>query len=117
MFHDTPVTRILVLEGELHIETDAFAFSMTETVPPGRIVITQVHGVFRNDDPRAAFEIESEDAEIYGLESTPDGVLLDLIWHYYGPSRTTWCTYWLPGAIPHIEALAGGPLAPIQDDE
>ncbi len=114
MFHDTPVTRFLIQQEALIIETEAFSFSPTETVPPARIVVAGLQSVFRNDAEIPAFMVESGDAEIYGLDDGPDGVRLDLIWHFWAPRRPeVWCSYRFPGATLRIEALVGGPLGPV----
>ena len=114
MFHDTPVNRFVLHGDELLIETEEFAFSFTEIVPPGRIVISGLQSIFCNDVEVAAFSVESDDAEIYGLHALSDGVELQLIWCFWQPKAPqVWCSYRFPGATLHVEALSGGPLVPV----
>lgn len=63
---------------------------------------------------RFAVQIESADAQIFGLEGSLGGVRLHLIWRFWNPrAPEVWCTYWFPGATLHAEALTGGPLVPV----
>ena len=114
MFHDAPIRGFAIQGEELHIEVEEFSFSPTETIPPARIVIARPWCVHRNDVEVAAFEVESDDAQIYRLDSLPDGVRLHLIWRFWKPrAPEVWCTYWFPGATLRTEALSGGPLVPV----
>lgn len=114
MFHDASVRRFTVEHDELRIETEAFAFAPGETMPPALVVIAGLQRIFRNDVEIGAFEVESEDAEIYGLQASPEGVLLHLIWHFWNPKAPeVWCTYRFPAASLRVEALSGGPLLPV----
>lgn len=76
MFHDAPVSRLAVQAEVLVIETEAFSFSPTEILPAARIVIAGAQGLYRNDVKVAAFRIESDDAQIFGLEGSSNGVQL-----------------------------------------
>jgi len=114
MFHDTSVTRFLIQGDTLTIETEEFSLSPTETVPPARIVVSGLHAILRNDAEVPAFVVESDDAEIYGLDGGTGGVRLELFWHFWAPRRPeVWCSYRFPGATLRIEALAGGLLVPV----
>lgn len=115
MFHDAPVSRFLVRQAELVIEVEAFSPSRTETMPPARIVIAGARRILMNDETVPAFEIESDEAEINGLDAHSDGVRLVLFWHHRNPKAPALCRgYRFPGATLHVEALAGGPLAPVR---
>ncbi len=115
MFHDVSVSCFSIHGEELRIETEGFSLSPTETVPPARIIIAGSRCVHRNDVKVAVLEIESDDAEIYGLDSSSDGVRLHLIWNFWKPRASeVWCVYWFPGATLRTEALSGGPLVLVQ---
>lgn len=115
MFHDAPVGRVLLQDGALCIETDAFSPAPNETLPPARIVIAAIRDVYRDDVKVAAFLIESDDAEIYGLEIRSDGVRLNLAWCFWHPrAPDIFRAYCFPGATLHVEALSGGPLVPLR---
>ena len=116
MFHDASVSCFAIHGDELCIETEEFGLSFTETVPPARITIAGLRCVYRNDVKVAGFKIESDDAEIYGLDTLPDGFRLHLVWHSWKPrAPEVWCVYWFPGATLRTEALSGGPLVLVQE--
>lgn len=114
MFHDCSIRRF-VLRGEvLCIEIERFSLSPDKDMPPARILISGLTHVYRNDVNVAAFEVESDDAEIVRLDVSQDGVELCLLWHFWTPEApAVWCRYMFPGATLRIEALAGGPLTPV----
>jgi hypothetical protein len=117
MFHDASVTRFTFRGQDLHIETEAFALSPIETVPPARIVIAESKSISINGQI-GAFEVESDEAEIYSLESSAEGVLLDLIWHFRKPARQEiFRSYLFAGATLTVHNLHREPLFPITNPE
>ena len=115
MFHDASVSRFAILAEEIHIETEEFSLSHTETMPPARIIIAGLGCIYRNDMEIAAFEIESDDAEIYGLDSLPEGVRLHLVWQFWKPrAPEVSCIYWFPGGVRHVQALSDAPNPPVR---
>lgn len=114
MFHDASVHRFVIRSDGIQMETEEFACSRTETMPAGRIVIAGALCMHRNDEVVAAFEIESDDAEINGVDRLPDGVRVVLFWHFWKSKAPAICrAYWFQGATVCAETLAGGPLVPM----
>ena len=68
VFHDTFVQRFTIGTDRLVLETDAFSFSFAETVPPGRIIISDYGMLLKDGEEVGAFEIESDYAEINELD-------------------------------------------------
>ncbi|MDU7519943.1 MAG: hypothetical protein E7K72_00885 [Roseomonas mucosa] len=115
MFHDCSVVRFDIRGRDLLLETEEFSLSETETLPAARILIAGSRCIHRDGELVAAFEVESDDAEIYSLDSLPDGVRMHLLWHFWRPrAPERWRSYWFPGATLVLQALAGGPLLPFE---
>ena len=105
--------RFTIGTDRLVLETDTFAFSFTETVPRGRIIISGHRTLLKDGDKVGAFQVESGDAEINDLCMSDEEVRLVMFWHSYTPQPSTVCVaYRFPGAALHIEAEDGGPLVP-----
>lgn len=114
-FHDAFVRRITIGAESLLLETDAFSLSFTETMPPGRVLISGHRTLLKNELEVGAFEIESDDAEINILDVSNEEVRLVLFWHAWAPKRSSVCAgYRFPGATLRVEAEDGGPLVPFQ---
>ncbi len=106
MFHDAPVNRFEILVGKLHVETEEFSTAPGEIAPRARIVITNIDEIYRNHRKVDSFQIESDDAEVYELNSSTGGVKLILIWHFWDATTPdAFVAYSFPRATLSIEAL------------
>lgn len=116
MFHDAAISRFVVLDDALRVETEEFGAGPDKKMPPARILITGIGDIYRNGDKIDAFRVESDDAEIFGLDVSAKGVELILIWHFWHPRpRSDFAVYLFPLANLHTEAIDGGPLEVVQD--
>lgn len=118
MFHDATVSGFVVLDDELRIETEGFSGGPDEKIPPARILITGIADIYRNGDKIDAFSVESDDAEIFGLDVSATGVELILIWHFWNRRPLSdFAVYLFPMANLHTEAIGGGPLKFVPDTQ
>lgn len=116
MFHDCPVNRFAILDDELRIETDDFSVGPGEKMLPARILITGIEEIYRNGKKTDAFRVESDDAEIFGLDVSEKGVELILIWHTWNPRLSSdFAVYLFSMATLHTESIDGGPLKIVPD--
>lgn len=78
MFHDTPIDRVISEGGTVIIETDEFAASESETVPPQRITVSFYNLIIMNGTLVDAVA-DLRDWEIYSLSKLEDRIALWVI--------------------------------------
>lgn len=114
MFHDATVSRFVVFNNELHVETEEFHVGPNEKMLPARILISAIGDIYYNGEKVNVFQVESDDAEILELHMSSAGVELTLIWHFWNPNaQDVLATYLFPTANLHTESIDGGQLVSV----
>ncbi len=111
MFHDATVSRFVLFDDQLRLDTEELSVGANEKMLPSRILIRAIGDIYRNGKMIDAFRVESDDDEVVELKNSTEEVELTLIWHFWNPSTPdVFGIYLFPMADLHTESISGGPL-------